>query len=181
MEVEKDDFITLAQRILRQCHPNAVRVIRGWINTIQLKWEQIMAWAREQEHRLCEHLTDLREKACSLEESLAWLTTTEKTLTSLETKPISDDLPVVEKLINEHKQLMECLARWTREVNRISKPHQEPGRALLKERQSPLGNTNPWSERDLCYSSIHESSMDKQGAVLPARLVNFVAHFLCTL
>lgn len=134
-EGDKEKTIALAQEILGKCHPDAVTVIRHWINIIQSRWDEVLAWANQREHRLNEHLANLRETASLLEELLAWLAIAEKTLTSLEAEPIPDELPVVEGLIKEHQEFMEDMAKRTPEVDRVCKPKQQPARAPPKERK----------------------------------------------
>ena len=46
-EVDKDNTIALAQKILAKAHPDAVGVIRHWITIIQSRWEEVMAWANQ--------------------------------------------------------------------------------------------------------------------------------------
>lgn len=87
-----------------------------------------MSFSAQREHRLNEHLRNLREMASLLEELLAWLATCEKTLTTLEAEPIPDDLPTVENLIREHQDFMEDMAKRQPEVDRVCKTKQ-PARA----------------------------------------------------
>ncbi len=138
-EGDKDNTIALAQEILAKAHPDAVAVIRHWITIIQSRWEEVMAWANQREHRLNEHLSNLREMASLLDELLAWLAIAEKTLVSLEAEPIPDDLPVVEGLIKEHQEFMEDLNKRTPEVDRVCKTKQ-PSRAGAPKERKPSRN-----------------------------------------
>lgn len=38
---EKDATISLAQQILKKCHPDAVSVIKHWITIIQSRWDEV--------------------------------------------------------------------------------------------------------------------------------------------
>ena len=85
-------------------------------------------WRWQREHRLNEHLRNLREAAALLEELLAWLASAENTLTTLEAEPLPDDLPVVEGLIKDHQEFMEDMAKRQPEVDRVCKTKQQPAR-----------------------------------------------------
>lgn len=80
----------------------------------------------QRENRLNEHLRNLRETASLLEELLAWLASTEKTLFALEAEPIPDDLPIVEGLIKDHQEFMEDMAKRQPDVDRVCKTKQPP-------------------------------------------------------
>lgn len=64
--------------------------------------------------------------ASILEELLAWLATTERTLVTLEAEPLPDDLPIIEGLIKDHQEFMEDMAKRQPEVDRVCKTKQPP-------------------------------------------------------
>ncbi|EFX86426.1 hypothetical protein DAPPUDRAFT_313136 [Daphnia pulex] len=150
-EADKDDTLALAQDILGKAHPDAVSVIRHWITIIQSRWEEVMAWANQREHRLNEHLRNLREMASILEELLAWLSTAEKTLITLEAETLPDDLPIIEGLIKDHQEFMEDMAKRQPEVDRVCKTKQPPRnnqqgkieRKPSRNNQSPTRESSP--------------------------------------
>jgi len=102
-EKDKDATISLAQRILAKAHPDGAAVIKHWITIIQSRWEEVSSWAKQRRQRLDDHIRSLRDADELLEELLAWLAGLEKTLLSLETEPLPDDLQVIESLIEDHK------------------------------------------------------------------------------
>lgn len=102
-ERDKDATINLAQRILAKAHPDAISVIKHWITIIQSRWDEVSSWARQRRQRLDEHIRVLRDADELLEELLAWLAGLEKTLLSLESEPLPDDIPTIEHLIADHK------------------------------------------------------------------------------
>lgn len=72
-EKEKDDTIALAEDILAKAHPDGVATIKHWITIIQSRWEEVMAWARQRQTRLSDHLRSLRDLAGLLDELMRWL------------------------------------------------------------------------------------------------------------
>ncbi|KAK2723400.1 hypothetical protein QYM36_001911, partial [Artemia franciscana] len=55
-----------------------------------------------------------------------WLTKQENTLVDRDAEPLPDDIPTVEKLIEEHNQLMEETVAPTPKLDRVCKPKQQP-------------------------------------------------------
>uniref|UniRef100_T1IVF3 Dystonin n=1 Tax=Strigamia maritima TaxID=126957 RepID=T1IVF3_STRMM len=127
-ERDKDSTIALAQEILKKAHPDAVPVIKHWITIIQTRWEEISMWAKQRKQRLDDHVASLRDLADTLTELLDWLKKKEKTLVDLEAKPLPDDIPVIERLIEEHKEFTEQLTEKQPEVERITKTRRPPAR-----------------------------------------------------
>lgn len=80
----------------------------------------------QREHRLNEHLRNLRDAASLIEELLAWLATCENTLTTLDAEPLPEELPVIEVMIKDHQEFMEDMAKRTPEVDRVCKTKQAP-------------------------------------------------------
>ncbi|XP_046641641.1 dystonin-like isoform X5 [Daphnia pulicaria] len=160
-EADKDDTLALAQDILGKAHPDAVSVIRHWITIIQSRWEEVMAWANQREHRLNEHLRNLREMASILEELLAWLSTAEKTLITLEAETLPDDLPIIEGLIKDHQEFMEDMAKRQPEVDRVCKTKQPPRNnqpGKIERKPSRNKSTSSVPDREFSQSPTRESS-----------------------
>ncbi|XP_046442954.1 microtubule-actin cross-linking factor 1-like isoform X9 [Daphnia pulex] len=160
-EADKDDTLALAQDILGKAHPDAVSVIRHWITIIQSRWEEVMAWANQREHRLNEHLRNLREMASILEELLAWLSTAEKTLITLEAETLPDDLPIIEGLIKDHQEFMEDMAKRQPEVDRVCKTKQPPRNnqpGKIERKPSRNKSTTSVPDREFSQSPTRESS-----------------------
>ena len=80
----------------------------------------------QREHRLNEHLRNLRDAASLIEELLAWLATCENTLTTLDAEPLPEELPIIEVMIKDHQEFMEDMAKRTPEVDRVCKTKQAP-------------------------------------------------------
>ncbi|KAK2708582.1 hypothetical protein QYM36_014249, partial [Artemia franciscana] len=179
-EHEKNDTLVLANDILSKCHPDAVSVIRHWITIIQSRWDEVSNWARQRDHRLEEHIKQLRNSAELLEELLSWLTKQENTLVDRDAEPLPDDIPTVEKLIEEHNQLMEDTAARTPEVDRVCKPKQQPKLSTTRkpsrksitnlDRRSLSRETSPEYEMQSRKSSHKPSSRESTpGPVLPRK------------
>jgi hypothetical protein len=102
-EVDKDRTLNLAQEIYGKCHPDGMTVIKHWMNIIQTRWDEVSSWAKQREQRLMDHLAQLKDLAELLEELMRYLMERERTLVTLESEPLPDDLPTIETLIKEHQ------------------------------------------------------------------------------
>ncbi|CAG0912338.1 unnamed protein product [Notodromas monacha] len=115
-EIDKDRTLALAQEIYNKCHPDGMTVIKHWMNIIQTRWD-------EREQRLVDHLRQLKDLADLLEELMRYLNERERTLETLESEQLPDDLPAIEVLIKEHQQeFMEDMAKRQPDVDRVCKP-----------------------------------------------------------
>ncbi|KAK2702802.1 hypothetical protein QYM36_018605 [Artemia franciscana] len=115
------------------CHPDAVSVIRHWITVIQSRWDEVSNWSRQRDHRFEEHIKQLCNSDELLEELLSWPTKQENTLVDRDAEPLPDHIPTVEKLIEEHNQLMEETAARTPELDRVCKPKQQPKLSMTRK------------------------------------------------
>ncbi|XP_065222471.1 microtubule-actin cross-linking factor 1 isoform X5 [Planococcus citri] len=138
-EHEKDATIALAQRILEKAHPDAVSVIKHWITIIQSRWDEVSTWAKQRDHKLSDHLRSLQDLDSLLEELLAWLLGLENRLLNLEAEPLPDDIPIIERLIEEHKEFMETTSQRQHDIDTVCKAKQVP----LVERKAPAKKVTP--------------------------------------
>ncbi|RWS15093.1 microtubule-actin cross-linking factor 1-like isoform X28, partial [Dinothrombium tinctorium] len=129
-EINKDSTIALAQEILSKCHPDAVSVIRHWITIIQSRWEEVANWAKQREQKLRDHLRSLRNILDLLEELLAWLIGAEAALLAAESEPLPDDIPSIERLIDEHQKFIDDMTKRQPDVDKVAK-------AFSSKRQTP--------------------------------------------
>ncbi|KAK8744691.1 hypothetical protein OTU49_000570 [Cherax quadricarinatus] len=145
-EKEKDDTIALAEDILAKAHPDGVATIKHWITIIQSRWEEVMAWAKQRETRLADHLRSLRDLAGLLDELMRWLLQAESNLTILEAEPLPDDIPAIEALITDHKEFMDEMQKKEPDVLSICKPT-KPRPSLSqqgkKRSRASLGRISP--------------------------------------
>ena len=65
-EKDKDFTLDLAREILDKCHPDAVNVIKHWIQIIQSRWDEIANWALQRSDMLQEHLKQLKVNLIAL-------------------------------------------------------------------------------------------------------------------
>jgi dystonin len=121
-EFEKNETLSLAQNILNQAHPDAIKILRTIIQTITQRWEEISQWALTREQKLSGHLQSLKDLDGTIDDLLAWLTGLEKTLKKLEAEDLPNDVTVVEQLIEKHKEFMENTASRQSEIDMICKP-----------------------------------------------------------
>ena len=143
---EKDRTITLAQEILSKCHPDAVSTINHWISIIQSRWEELSNWLKSRESKLEEHLASLKDITDMLEGLMSWLKRKEADLHAAESIPLPDDIPSIERLIDEHQLFIDDLSSRKHEVDHIHKafsvlrkqPEETPGRtSRTKARWTP--------------------------------------------
>ncbi|CAH0385013.1 unnamed protein product [Bemisia tabaci] len=139
-EYEKDQTIALAQRILQKAHPDGASVIKHWITIIQSRWDEVSTWAKQREQRLRDHLRSLQDLDTLLEELLAWLARLENQLLQQEAEPLPEEIPIVERLIEEHREFMEQTSSRQHEVDSVCKARQiQPERKPSMKRLSTSG------------------------------------------
>ncbi|XP_072153553.1 microtubule-actin cross-linking factor 1 isoform X31 [Bemisia tabaci] len=143
-EYEKDQTIALAQRILQKAHPDGASVIKHWITIIQSRWDEVSTWAKQREQRLRDHLRSLQDLDTLLEELLAWLARLENQLLQQEAEPLPEEIPIVERLIEEHREFMEQTSSRQHEVDSVCKARQiQPERKPSMKRLSTSGRASP--------------------------------------
>ncbi|XP_030554522.1 dystonin isoform X18 [Drosophila novamexicana] len=125
-EREKSETFEYAEEIIGKAYPDAIPIIKNWLSIIQQRWEEVRQWAINRESKLELHLQSLKDLDDTIEELLAWLSGLEGTLLNLKHEQLPDEIPPVEKLIEDHKEFMENTARRQNEVDRACKPRQLP-------------------------------------------------------
>nr|XP_017106609.2 uncharacterized protein LOC108131974 isoform X23 [Drosophila bipectinata] len=125
-EREKTETFEYAEDIINKAYPDAIPIIKNWLSIIQQRWEEVRQWAINRESKLEQHLQSLKDLDDTIEELLAWLSGLEGTLLNLKHERLPDEIPPVEKLIEDHKEFMENTARRQNEVDRACKPRQLP-------------------------------------------------------
>ncbi|KAK8374560.1 hypothetical protein O3P69_016548, partial [Scylla paramamosain] len=171
-EREKDDTIALAEDILAKAHPDGVATIKHWITIIQSRWEEVMAWARQRETRLSDHLRSLRDLAGLLDELMRWLVQAENNLTVLEAEPLPDDIPAIEGLIADHKEFMDEMQKKEPDVLSIckpSKPRPSLSQPNKKRSRTSLGRISPDRESSPGPKSRKSSRSSPAREVTPTR------------
>lgn len=138
-EYEKNDTLDLANNILDKAHPDAIKILRTIIQTIQQRWDEISQWALTRESKLSSHLQSLKDLDGTIDDLLAWLSGLERRLKDLEAEDLPNDIPVVEKLIDEHKEFMENTAGRQAEIDMICKPTK--AKPSLREIKKPSRTT----------------------------------------
>jgi len=168
-EHEKDETIRLAKSILAKAHPDAVNVIKHWISIIQSRWDEISSWAKQRQSKLQAHLASLRNIEELLEELMAWLRSREDELTRLEGEPLPDDFTIIQRLIKEHKDYMEDMAKRQPEIDSVCKPKAIGKQPILKSKspasrlrsQTPGGDSREASP-DLDFAQRRLSSPGRE-------------------
>lgn len=134
-EFDKNEVLSLAQNILNQAHPDAIKILRTIIHTITQRWEEISQWALNREQKLSSHLQSLKDLDGTIDDLLAWLNGLEKTLKNLEAEELPNDATVIEQLIEDHKEFMENTASRQSEIDMICKPSK--AKPSLKDAKKP--------------------------------------------
>ncbi|XP_052234757.1 dystonin-like isoform X4 [Dreissena polymorpha] len=127
-----DKIKILAEEILRNCHPNAIRFVKYYLTITQTRWDQLLQRAKSLEQRLQEALRAIQGNAALVEELLSWLTDAQVLLSTKEKDPIPDDLSVVETLCKEHAEFHNDITAKNNDVERLTK-------ILQHEPKSPGG------------------------------------------
>jgi len=117
-EKKKDSTIALAKNILSKCHPDAIPVIKHWIQIIQSRWDELFNRAKQKEQRLKDHLNSLRNTLDVLEELLEWVRKAEAKLLKAEAEPLPDDVPTIQRLIDEHQVFIDELRAKESEIEK---------------------------------------------------------------
>ena len=138
-EFEKNETLSLAQNILNQAHPDAIKILRTIIQTITQRWDEISQWALNREQKLSSHLQSLKDLDGTIDDLLAWLTGLEKTLKNLEAEDLPNDVTVVEQLIEDHKEFMENTANRQSEIDMICK--QARAKPTLKDAKKSISRS----------------------------------------
>lgn len=146
-EHQKNETFEFAEEIIAKAYPDAIPIIKNWLAIITQRWDEVKQWALNREAKLEQHLQSLKDLDDTIEELLAWLSGLEATLLSkffkplcyvdasnhfhlhfadLEREPLPDEIPPLERLIEDHKEFMENTARRQNDVDRACKPKQLP-------------------------------------------------------
>ncbi|XP_055691757.1 dystonin isoform X3 [Lutzomyia longipalpis] len=121
-EINKRDTLDLAHRILAKAHPEAIPIIKNWITIIESRWDEVLQWARGRKDKLETYLKSLKDLDETIDSLLAWLRSLENRLLELQHEPLPDEIPPLERLIEEHKVFMESIAARQQEVEVVCKP-----------------------------------------------------------
>ncbi|XP_036368174.1 microtubule-actin cross-linking factor 1 isoform X4 [Octopus sinensis] len=116
-----DKIKVLAERILKHCHPNAVRFVKYYLTITQTRWDQLIQRSHSRAQRLQDALKSIQGNAALLEELLAWLTDCQVLLATKEKDPIPEDIQVVETLLKEHQDLHEEITSKNADADRLTK------------------------------------------------------------
>uniref|UniRef100_T1PDZ1 Spectrin repeat protein n=1 Tax=Musca domestica TaxID=7370 RepID=T1PDZ1_MUSDO len=139
-EQQKHETFEFAEDIIGKAYPDAIPIIKNWLSIIEERWEEVKQWAINREAKLEQHLQSLKDLDDTIEELLAWLSGLEATLLNLERESLPDEIPPLEKLIEDHKEFMENTARRQTEVDRACKPKQLPpgARKMSRTAKTPV-------------------------------------------
>lgn len=102
-EAKLNDACHMGDNILSKCSPDAVTVVKHWITVLQARWEEVSNLSHQREERLSDALVNLKDNARLLEDLLQWLEGAENTIQGRDAKRVPDDIPVIQKLLEEHQ------------------------------------------------------------------------------
>jgi len=121
-EFEKTEALVIAENILKQAHPDAIRYIKMIISTIIQRWEQITQWTLMRERKISRFAESFKNMDGSVEALIAWLSELEEKLVNWELEELSEDITTIEEIGSDHKTLMETSASRQSEIDNICKP-----------------------------------------------------------
>ncbi|KAK3083433.1 hypothetical protein FSP39_022457, partial [Pinctada imbricata] len=127
-----DKIRILAEEILQNCHPNAIRFVKYYLTITQTRWDQLLQRAKNRGQRLQDALKNIQGNAALVEELLAWLNDAHILLSTKERDPIPEDLKVVEDLVKEHAEFHDEVTSKNNDVERLTK-------IITSEPKSPGG------------------------------------------
>ncbi|XP_076088399.1 microtubule-actin cross-linking factor 1, isoforms 6/7-like isoform X5 [Mytilus galloprovincialis] len=116
-----DKIRVLAEEILLNCHPNAIRFVKYYLTITQTRWDQLLQRAKTKEERLQDALRNIQGNAALVEELLAWMSEAYILLSTKERDPIPDDLNTVETLYKEHVEFHDDIGSKNGDVERLTK------------------------------------------------------------
>ncbi|MGH0148400.1 UNVERIFIED_CONTAM: hypothetical protein FKN15_028993 [Acipenser sinensis] len=113
----------LGEVILTICHPDSITTIKHWNTIIKARFEEVLAWAKQHQHRLGSALKELLANRELLETLLGWLQWAETTLNEKDKETIPQQIEEVKTLIAEHQIFMEEMTRKQPDVDKLTKTY----------------------------------------------------------
>lgn len=92
--------------------------IQEQMTLLNARWEALRVESMERQSRLHDALMELQKK--QLQQLSDWLTLTEERIQKMESLPLGDDLPSLQKLLEEHKSLQSDLEAEQVKVNSLT-------------------------------------------------------------
>nr|XP_015213100.1 PREDICTED: plectin [Lepisosteus oculatus] len=120
-EMELDCIKSLAEEILSSCHPDSIITIKSWISVTNTRFEEVQAWALQQEERLKVSLSTLEAEREEVQRLLDWISAAEESLTLRDQEPLPESIEQAEELITQHMVFMDELNRKLPDVENINK------------------------------------------------------------
>ncbi|XP_052025807.1 utrophin isoform X2 [Apodemus sylvaticus] len=118
--------------------------IQEQMTLLNARWEALRVESMERQSRLHDALMELQKK--QLQQLSGWLTLTEERIQKMESLPLGDDLPSLQKLLEEHKSLQNDLEAEQVKVNSLThmvvivdENSGESATALLEDQLQKLG------------------------------------------
>lgn len=118
--------------------------IQEQMTLLNARWEALRVESMERQSRLHDALMELQKK--QLQQLSGWLALTEERIQKMESLPLGDDLPSLQKLLQEHKSLQNDLEAEQVKVNSLThmvvivdENSGESATALLEDQLQKLG------------------------------------------
>ncbi|XP_073928809.1 utrophin isoform X2 [Castor canadensis] len=92
--------------------------VQEQMTLLNARWEALRVESMDRQSRLHDVLMELQKR--QLQQLSAWLTLTEERIQKMETCPLQDDLPSLQKLLEEHKSLQNDLEAEQVKVNSLT-------------------------------------------------------------
>lgn len=96
------DCIRLGENIQKRAHSDAIPTLKHWLTILEARWAEVKNLSSQRRKRLRDSLEVSQSNAHLLDELTQWLGEMETTLKSGSQKPIPENIPIVEQLLQDH-------------------------------------------------------------------------------
>ncbi|KAJ6661546.1 hypothetical protein lerEdw1_014456 [Lerista edwardsae] len=138
--LELEGIGSLAEQILRACHPDAVIAIRSWVTAAKSRFQEVQSWAQQRDERLQAQAASLAAEQEEVVRLVDWVAAAEESLGLREQEPLPEEAGPLEELGCQHAVFMEELSRKQAEVEKVvqgskHRPPPAPGGAPSPRRR----------------------------------------------
>lgn len=96
------DCIRLGENIQRRAHSDAIPTLKHWLTILEARWAEVKNLSSQRRKRLRDSLDVSQSNAHLLDELTKWMSEMEATLKTGSQKPIPENIPIVEQLLQDH-------------------------------------------------------------------------------
>lgn len=101
-EQKVSDCIRLGEDIQKRAHSDAIPTLKHWLTILEARWVEVKNLSSQRRKRLRDSLDVSQSNAHLLDELTKWLSDMETTLKTGSQKPIPENIPIVDQLLQDH-------------------------------------------------------------------------------